>query len=94
MFIVDAPHGGGKIPVMPNYVVSMSPTHTVLRNCEGMFVSYPEPNMVPGEMPTTQESTAPGVWDLLNGKATAIYPATSSRLQRRKQHRMPDKGRL
>jgi lysine 2,3-aminomutase len=29
------PHGGGKIPVLPNYVVSMSPTHTVIRNFEG-----------------------------------------------------------
>ena len=31
-FVVDAPHGGGKIPLLPNYIVSMSPTHTVLRN--------------------------------------------------------------
>lgn len=42
-FVVDAPGGGGKIPVLPNYVVSSSPTHTVLRNFEGMMVSYPEP---------------------------------------------------
>ena len=43
LFVVDAPHGGGKIPVLPTYVVSTSPTHTVLRNFEGMLVSYPEP---------------------------------------------------
>jgi lysine 2,3-aminomutase len=42
-YIVDAPHGGGKIPVGPNYIVSVSPTHTVLRNFEGLMVSYPEP---------------------------------------------------
>jgi lysine 2,3-aminomutase len=42
-FCVDAPHGGGKIPLLPNYVVSQSPTHTVLRNFEGMLISYPEP---------------------------------------------------
>lgn len=42
-YIVDAPHGGGKIPVGPNYIVSLSPTHTVLRNYEGLMVSYPEP---------------------------------------------------
>jgi lysine 2,3-aminomutase len=44
-FVVDAPHGGGKIPVLPTYVVSMSPTHTVLRNYEGLLVSYPEPGV-------------------------------------------------
>ena len=42
-FVVDAPHGGGKIPILPNYVVSTSPTHTVLRNYAGDLVSYPEP---------------------------------------------------
>lgn len=42
-FCVDAPHGGGKIPLLPNYIVSQSPTHTVLRNFEGMLISYPEP---------------------------------------------------
>jgi len=42
-FVVDVPHGGGKVPVLPNYVVSASATHTVLRNCEGLLVSHPEP---------------------------------------------------
>ncbi|HET7559428.1 MAG TPA: lysine 2,3-aminomutase [Limnochordia bacterium] len=42
-FVVDAPEGGGKIPVMPNYVVSQSPGRIVLRNYEGRIASYPEP---------------------------------------------------
>lgn len=42
-FVVDAPHGGGKIPLLPTYVISQSPTHTVLRNYEGLIVNYPEP---------------------------------------------------
>jgi len=42
-FVVDMPHGGGKIPLLPNYIVSTNPTHTVLRNGKGMLVSYPEP---------------------------------------------------
>lgn len=41
-FVVDMPQGGGKIPLLPNYIVSMSSTHAVLRNCKGMLVSYPE----------------------------------------------------
>ncbi|EGK10416.1 L-lysine 2,3-aminomutase [Desmospora sp. 8437] len=42
-FVVDAPGGGGKIPVAPNYVISQSSQKTVLRNFEGVITSYPEP---------------------------------------------------
>ena len=42
-FIVDAPNGGGKIPVGPDYIVSSSPTETVFRSCGGQHVTYPEP---------------------------------------------------
>jgi lysine 2,3-aminomutase len=44
-FVVDAPDGGGKIPLLPQYVVSSSEEETVLRNYKGMIVSYPEPVM-------------------------------------------------
>lgn len=33
-FVVDAPGGGGKTPVMPQYLISQSPTKVVLRNYE------------------------------------------------------------
>ena len=39
-FVVDAPGGGGKIPVMPNYVLSQAPSKTILRNYEGMITTY------------------------------------------------------
>lgn len=42
-FVVDAPGGGGKIPVAPSYIISQSPTKTVLRNFEGVITTYPEP---------------------------------------------------
>lgn len=42
-FVVDAPGGGGKIPVMPNYVVSQTPRKVVLRNFEGVLTTYTEP---------------------------------------------------
>ncbi|RJO65652.1 MAG: lysine 2,3-aminomutase [Myxococcales bacterium] len=41
-FVVDAPGGGGKIPVMPNYVVSQAPGQIVLRNFEGTITRYRE----------------------------------------------------
>ncbi len=39
-FVVDVPGGGGKVPVMPNYLVSQSPGQIILRNYEGMFSRY------------------------------------------------------
>lgn len=54
-FVVDAPGGGGKIPVMPNYVISQSPTKTVLRNFEGVITSYPEPQNYKPHDPSTCE---------------------------------------
>jgi lysine 2,3-aminomutase len=39
-FVVDAPGGGGKIPVMPNYIISQAPGKTILRNYEGMITTY------------------------------------------------------
>jgi len=42
-FVVDAPGGGGKTPVMPNYVISQSPRKVILRNFEGVITTYTEP---------------------------------------------------
>lgn len=42
-YVVDAPGGGGKIPVMPNYVVSWGANKVVLRNFEGVITTYAEP---------------------------------------------------
>ncbi len=42
-FVVDAPGGGGKTPVMPQYVISQSPDKVVLRNYEGVITTYTEP---------------------------------------------------
>ena len=41
-FVVDAPSGGGKVPVMPNYVVSWAPNEMILRNFEGTICRYSE----------------------------------------------------
>ena len=37
-FVVDAPGGGGKIPLMPNYLVSQGENSLVVRNFEGVLV--------------------------------------------------------
>jgi lysine 2,3-aminomutase len=42
-YVVDAPGGGGKIPVHPNYLVSQHEHKVILRNFEGRIVAYEEP---------------------------------------------------
>jgi lysine 2,3-aminomutase len=42
-YVIDAPGGGGKIPVMPNYIVSWGTNKVILRNYEGVITSYKEP---------------------------------------------------
>jgi lysine 2,3-aminomutase len=42
-YVVDAPGGGGKIPVMPNYLISYSDHKVILRNFEGYITTYEEP---------------------------------------------------
>ena len=42
-FVVDAPGGGGKTPVMPNYLISETPRKVILRNSEGVITCYTQP---------------------------------------------------
>jgi lysine 2,3-aminomutase len=42
-FVVDAPGGGGKIPVMPDYLISQTSKRAILRNFEGVISTYTEP---------------------------------------------------
>lgn len=39
-FVIDAPGGGGKIPVLPNYVMQHDEEKIVLRNYEGKIYTY------------------------------------------------------
>ncbi|WP_291325639.1 lysine 2,3-aminomutase [Desulfovibrio sp. UCD-KL4C] len=43
-YVIDAPGGGGKIPVMPNYIVSWATNKIILRNYEGVITTYAEPD--------------------------------------------------
>jgi lysine 2,3-aminomutase len=41
-FVIDAPGGGGKIPLLPDYVVEHNSEKIVLRNYKGVLCEYPE----------------------------------------------------
>jgi lysine 2,3-aminomutase len=79
-FVVDAPGGGGKIPVMPNYVISQAPGKIVLRNYEGVISTYSEPK---GQYhnPDTYENVE-GVSALLAGKEVSLEPKDLKRKKR------------
>ena len=46
-YVIDAPGGGGKIPLLPNYVVDTTDTEVVLQNYEGRQFRYPNTVEVP-----------------------------------------------
>ncbi len=79
-YVVDSPHGGGKIPLMPNYLVSASDDAVVLRNYEGMLVRYQAE-----DKPNTVRPTATrGVSSLLQGSKSVILPENNERMARRR----------
>jgi lysine 2,3-aminomutase len=48
-FVVDAPNGGGKIPLIPDYVVGREGDDLLLTNFEGGTYRYPDPEGRVGE---------------------------------------------
>jgi lysine 2,3-aminomutase len=79
-YVVDSPHGGGKIPVMPNYLISAGDDAVILRNYEGQIVRYQAQ-----DKPITTETTVTrGISSLLQGTRSVISPEGSERLARRK----------
>lgn len=89
-FVVDAPGGGGKTPVMPNYIISQSHDKVILRNFEGVITTYTEPeNYVPGckcDICTGKKKVHKvGVSGLLNGERMALEPTGLERNQRHLQ---------
>jgi len=80
-YVVDSPHGGGKIPLMPNYLVSASDDAVVLRNYEGMLVRY----QAEDKPATAKPAATRGVSSLLQGERTALVPVGNDRLARRRR---------
>ena len=99
-FIVDAPGGGGKIPVMPNYQISMSDHKIILRNYEGYIATYEEPTEYKPHDPKTckacqnkrPEVGQTGLTGLLDGDQMFIKPENFDHLHERDgiQHRLKD----
>ena len=88
-YVVDSPHGGGKIPLMPNYLVSMSDDAAILRNYEGMLVRYQaEDKPSTAGAPTATR----GVSALLQGDKTSLMPEGNDRMARRRKIVLAETG--
>ena len=86
-FVVDAPGGGGKIPVMPQYMISQSPDKVVLRNFEGVITTYAEPTPYKEECSCPvcrkeKEHKLTGVAGLLQGNQINLNPTDLDRVKR------------
>ena len=94
-FVVDAPGGGGKTPVMPQYVISQVPGKVVLRNFEGVITTYTEPTEYHNDCDcpecqrrrenkgnTTDSKAVDGIIALLHGEKMNIEPAHIKRHER------------
>jgi len=86
-FVVDAPGGGGKIPVMPNYVISQTPNKVILRNFEGVITTYTEPDHYDETCQCDvcskkREVKLVGVAGLEQGQELSLEPSNLERLKR------------
>lgn len=97
-YVVDAPGGGGKIPVGPQYLISQGPGKVVLRNFEGYITTYTEAgDYDPTAIKKWEEKVAQrpepgqeGVAGLLEGKDYHIKPEGFEETHRRggAEHRL------
>lgn len=46
-YVIDAPGGGGKVPINPDYILQRNSERVVIRNFEGKTFEYPEPAVQP-----------------------------------------------
>ena len=103
LYMIDAPGGGGKIPVMPNYLLSMSDHKIVLRNFEGYVTTYEEPIEYKAHDPKTcsycqnkrLEPGQTGLTGLLDGEHMFIKPEGFDQIHDRHgmQHRLKDESK-
>ena len=89
-YVVDAPGGGGKIPVMPNYIISQAPNRIILRNYEGFITTYTEPDYIKQDdnqytgLCKQERKSEDGVISLIRGERISFGPEDTKRKRRKK----------
>lgn len=94
-FVIDAPQGGGKVPILPNYLLSMSDSKVVVRNYEGLITAYDQPTVYQTHDPATcaycqvhqNADVQEGVFGLLTGNSRVIAPEGWQQSHQQQVHR-------
>ena len=90
-FVIDAPGGGGKIPVNPQYLISQSPDKVILRNYEGVLCTYAEPTDKShdcnhcGICEKFKKDDYKGLEKLFRDERICLTPRSNVRLKRREE---------
>ncbi len=90
-YVIDAPGGGGKIPIGPQYLISWGNNKVILRNYEGVITTYTEPddyksscdNMMKYVQLKDHEMDDEGIVKLLRGERLSFEPKELERFKRR-----------
>lgn len=99
-YVIDVPSGGGKVPVMPQYLISWSTNKVILRNYEGVISTYKEPDSYEAifcdrkcddcklqlSLDSAEEVRSVGITQLLSDhdETIALVPEDNERIERRK----------
>ena len=91
-YVIDSPEGGGKVPIQPNYLMSMSDSKVIVRNYEGFISTYTQPTdytshdteSCPACKDRNSRKMQEGISGLLAGHQTTIKPANWDSLHTRK----------
>jgi len=88
-YVIDAPGGGGKIPVSPQYLISQSEDKVILRNYEGVICAYTEPKDKTSECHhcnychENNDQPFTGIEKLFREEKLSLVPRSNNRMDRR-----------
>jgi lysine 2,3-aminomutase len=68
-FVIDAPGGGGKVPLLPEYVEEITDDEVIFRNYEGKRFSYKQPRQAVPDAAPGIAAEASGVVPIAAGKS-------------------------
>jgi lysine 2,3-aminomutase len=67
-FVIDAPGGGGKVPLLPEYVEEINDDEVIFRNYEGKRFSYKQPKVAVPDVAPAVAAEAPDIVPIEAGK--------------------------
>jgi len=70
-FVIDSPGGGGKVPLLPEYLESITDDEVIFKNYEGKRQVYKQPRAVPGTPAELEPAAEVGVVPISRKKSAA-----------------------